>query len=158
MEPAWRGAVLVAQSEWDEDGHAADLAVALAQRHRTRVVLVGIPAPAPLGLVCSPIALPLSYELVPEEALDRLSRLCHAVAGTTPADVPVQYRVRCGRPERVIEALLEREAFSAVVVHGTWMRRRSLRQAVKRWRALGTNVYAAPETAAPRPSRTIVAH
>lgn len=137
------GAVLLALSEEDEDGRSLEIAVTLARQKGVRMAVAGIPLEPHIGITCSPVALPVSYWSLRDENVERMNRTCLEIARRVPGDVPLEYRLRCGRPHRVVETLLRGGEYAVIVLRGDWMSMRPMRRAARRWQERGIEVYAA---------------
>jgi hypothetical protein len=110
------------------------------QYSRTRLAVIGIPLTPHVGISCAPVVLPASYSTLFQENIDRISRRCRESIERVPSDLPVEYRVAFGRPDRVVDSLLEGGGYWAVVVQEDWVKARAMRRAINRWRQRGIAV------------------
>jgi hypothetical protein len=87
--------------------------------------------------------IPSSLRSLVEQSAMHADRNCREAVRCVALDVPVDYRVLCGRPHDVIDAQVASGEFAAVVVSGLWTSRRQMRRAARRWRDMGVAVHAA---------------
>jgi hypothetical protein len=139
------GGVLVAFDADAGVGGVVHVGDVLARERRARLSVVGVARELPSGWVGVPGVgiIPSSLCTLADRAIAQAGRNCRDSVRGVGADVPVDHRVLCGPPDRVVDSLLATGEFAAVVVHGPWMSKRRMRRAARRWWDGAITVHAA---------------
>jgi hypothetical protein len=142
--PAHHGGVLVAIATFADAVGAVQLGVMIAKAQRSRLRLVAIaPGPAAtFALAALGVTPDTSIAQLEDELLDHAGRVCQLAAHDVPREIPVEFSVNEGQPSRILRRLVERGAFSDVVLSGEWTRGRSMRRAIRTWSGAGIAIHA----------------
>lgn len=139
---ACTGPVLVALGEQDELAGMAEHAVLVARQRRTRLAVVAVAMPAPIGMTISPQALPFTVASICGENVDRLDRRLARFCAAMPQDVALDHRVELGSAARVLGRVVAQLAPTAIVL-GSLLDQRGVARFVGRSCRLGTDVHIA---------------
>lgn len=119
------------------DGEAGELleeAEELARSRRVGVSLVGIAPTVRLGSCWPAFCLPVCLEELEEANVAWARRTCLNLIREVAPDVPVEYRVLPGRPDRIVGALIAGGQFGNMVLPRVLAERWLVRRAVRRGR------------------------
>lgn len=99
-------------------------------------------SPPPLGAYLLNLGCPTPWTVggLWEESLAEAAARCREAAAIVPADISIETRVVCERPDRLVRTLAAAGGVGHLVIDADWCRRRSVRRALGEWAASGRSV------------------
>lgn len=138
--PACTGPVLVALGEDDELASVIEAAAVAADRRSTRLSVIGIALPAPVGMTVSVQAMPVNVDSVRAANVDRLCDRVARFRAEVPAGIGLDHRVEAGAPSRILTRAVARLVPSAIVL-ASLADHRGVARVITRARHAGTDVH-----------------
>jgi hypothetical protein len=116
--------------------------VEIARLDGRRIDALALVAPPPLGAYLLNLGCPTPWTVrgLWEESLAEAAARCREAAAIVPADISIETRVVCERPDRLVRTLAAGGGFGHLVIDAEWCRRRSVRRALGEWAASGHSV------------------